>query len=211
MEHIRKMYEKAFTQHGDSPNAVLWPKGRQDIRFQALTKNIPEKGGFSVIDYGCGLAHMKEYLDYHYEEVSYVGADMLKIFINASKAKYPEASFCHVRSPEDISECCDYVFSSGVFNTLYTTDPEEHRDIVFNILRGLFERTNNFLSVNFISDAVDFQQENSYHQNVTELYQYIFNNLSRRLLVDCSYMPYEFTVTVWKDQHICRPENIYGS
>ena len=193
------MYEVAFTQHGDSPDAVLWPKGRQDIRFQALTKNISEKGGFSVLDYGCGLAHMKEYLDYRYENVSYMGADMLKIFIDAAKSKYPESSFYHVRSPEEISECGDYVFSSGVFNMLYTKDPKEHRDLVFNIISSLFERTNKFLSVNFMSDAVDFRQENSYHQNVEEIYHYVFKNLSRRLLVDCSYMPYEFTITIWKN------------
>ena len=34
--------------------------------------------------------------------------------------------------------------------------------------------------------------------------------LSPRLAIDQSYMPYEFTITLWKDSTIRRPENLYA-
>ena len=211
LDHLRGLYETAFSKHGDSPESVLWPKGRQDIRFHALTKNIAEKAGFSVLDFGCGLAHMKPYIDGRFEDVSYSGVDMLKVFVDESKSKYPDAVFHHLEFPAQLSESYDYVLSSGAFNALYTPDPKEHRDIVFGILDELFAKTNVYLSINFMSDAVDFQQENSYHQNVTELQEHVSEKLSRRLVIDLSYMPYEFTMTIWKEQDIRRPENIYGN
>jgi hypothetical protein len=40
MKHIKDIYKEAFEKHGNSPASVLWPKGRQDDRFNALTREI---------------------------------------------------------------------------------------------------------------------------------------------------------------------------
>jgi len=208
-DHIKEMYEDSFSKHGDSPAGVLWPKGRQDIRFRALTKCIDKKSEFTVLDYGCGLAHMKEYLNNYFLNVSYTGADMLKKFLDISKSKYPESNFYHVQMPDELDQSYDYVLSSGTFNILYTSDQKKNRDFIFKILEQLYRKTNIYLSVNFMTDNVDFKEEKTYHQNVTEIYDFFVENLSRRLILDQSYMPYEFTLTAWKDQNIARPEHVY--
>ena len=209
MKHILNMYADAFRRHGDSHKAVLWPKGQQEERFHALTRHIRGKGSFSVLDYGCGLAHLKPFLDARYRNVSYAGADAVEVFIEADRKKYPEAIFYHVQSPVGIEGEYDYIVSSGAFNILYTPDPDEHRAIVFGILEQLFDKTKVYLSVNMMTDVVDFRQPATYHQNVAELYCFAFEKLSRRLMLDQSYMPYEFTLTLWKEQLIRRPENLY--
>ncbi len=198
MEEMLKMYAAAFRRHGDSPDAVLWPKGRQEERFHSLTQHI-RRQDFSLLDYGCGLAHLKPFLDARHRKVAYAGADALETFIDTARKKYPQATFYHAQSPAEIEREYDYIVSSGAFNILYTPDPGGHRDIVFGILEQLFERTKVYLSVNMMTDAVDFQQPAAYHQNLAELYAFAVQKLSRRLIIDQSYLPYEFTLTVWKD------------
>jgi hypothetical protein len=210
IDEIRSAYEKAYLEHGDSPSGVLWPKARQDIRFDALTRNISSEGDFSLLDFGSGLAHLKEYLDSKYRNVIYSGVEMQDFFLEASSLKYPECKFYNIESPRQLKENFDYVVSSGAFNMLYSDCELEHKDMVFKIIEELYLLSNEYCSVNFMSDNVDFKQDGSYHQNVAEMLNFVRDKLSQRVSVDCSYMPYEFTITIWRDQDIKRPENIYG-
>lgn len=210
-DKIRIAYKEAYFEHGDSPSGVLWPKARQDIRFDALTRNISSEGDFSLLDFGSGLAHLKEYLDSKYRNVIYSGVEMQDFFLEASKLKYPECKFYNFDSPSELNENFDYIVSSGAFNMLYTDSEREHKEMVFEIIKELHARSNIYCSFNFMSENVDFKQEGSYHQDVGEILSYVSNSLSQRVSVDCSYMPYEFTITVWRNQEIKRPENIYGS
>lgn len=209
MEHIKNLYQDAFRKNGDSPAAVLWPKGRQTERFYALSKNIKNAGGFSVLDFGCGLAHFKEYLDAHYSQVDYSGADIVDEFLTHNRTKFANSNFLKPEELYKSEKCYDYIFSSGAFNILYVDNKEEHKKIVFDILTKLFQKTNKYLSVNFMTDQVDFQQQAAYHQNIEELFSFCSKNLTKRLEIDQSYMPFEFTITLWKNQTILKPENIY--
>src|SRR6185437_903756 len=207
MDHIKILYQDAFNKNGDSPASVLWPKGRQSERFFALSRNVKSKSKFSVLDFGCGLAHLKEYLDSSYLDVEYTGADIVDDFLNHNSKKFPNSTFL---TPDELyasEKKYDYILSSGAFNILYVKDKEEHKKIVFDILEKLFQRTTKYLSVNFMTDQVDFQQEGAYHQNIIELYEFCSKNLTKRLEIDQSYMPFEFTITLWKDQTILKPEH----
>ena len=197
--------------HGNSPSSVLWPKGRQEDRFQALIKHIRAAGNFSLLDFGCGLAHLKPYIDNRYRDVLYTGADAVPAFVEIAQQNHPEATFLNIESPIEIQCNYDYVMASGVFNLLYGIDRHSHMAIVFDMLEKLFSRTNVYLSVNFMTDEVDYQQEGAYHQNVVDLLAFVNAKLSRRLVLDQSYMPYEYTLTVWKNSNITRPDNLYES
>lgn len=206
---IRNAYKEAYLEHGDSPSGVLWPKARQDIRFDALTRYISSKANFSLLDFGSGLAHLKEYLDLKYLNVIYSGVEMHDFFLEASKNKYPDCKFYNIDNPKQLNEEFDYVVSSGAFNLLYSDCELEHKQVVFKIIEDLFMISKVFCSFNFMSDNVDFKQEGSYHQNVAEILTFVRDKLSQRVSLDCSYMPYEFTITIWRDQGVQRPENIY--
>jgi trans-aconitate methyltransferase len=210
MEHIKNLYKEAFKKSGDSPSSVLWPKGRQHERFFALCRNIREDGTFSVVDFGCGLAHLKEYIDTNYTNVEYTGVDIVEDFLQHDRKKYQGS---HFMTPDELflsEKNYDYILSSGAFNILYVPDRNEHRKIVFDTLAKLFSRTKKYLSVNFMTDQVDFQQEGAYHQNVMELYEFCSVNLSKRIVIDQSYMPFEFTITIWKDAGINKPDYVYN-
>lgn len=206
-DNVTAIYREAFRQHGDSVRSVLWPRDRQDQRFTALTRFI-DRDEFTLLDYGCGLAHLKPFLDSRWRAVRYHGVDLVEEFIALDRAKYPDAAFDRIGDYHDARGEFDYVVLSGVFNILYADD-EQHQRVVRETLRHLFSLCRVALAVNFMTDRVDFRQPGSYHQNPAEICTFVADELSPRLILDQSYMPYEFTVTALRDREIVRPDNVY--
>jgi len=210
MDKIIKEYRKAFLNHGDSPKSVMWPKGRQEERFEALLRFIPKENHFSILDYGCGLAHLIEYLEKKFKNFDYAGCDIVNDFIVHNSKKFKQGTFFNSTN-QKISLNYDYTVVSGAFNILYFEDEVEHKNVVFETIKMLFKQTNKILSINFMTDQVDFKSPNAYHQNVKELYDFCYENITKRLNIDQTYMPYEFTITLFCDQEILIPVNTYNS
>lgn len=210
IESVKKQYKDAFNTHGNSLDAVFIPKGRQLERFISLLTYVNAES-FSILDYGCGLGQMASYIKQTFPKANYLGVDIVEEFISENNAKYDFGRFEIIRDCYDINENYDVITAAGVFNLLYVPDKKKHQQIVFENLTHLFSKTNNVLSVNFMTDQVDFIQEGAFHQNVIELYNFAKNNLTKRVALDESYMPYEFTFHFFKSQNILRPDNIYNT
>ena len=211
MKKIKEIYKKAYGKHGNSLEAILTPKGRQDFRFNSICQCIKVDEETSVLDYGCGLGHLCEYINAHFPLCKYSGADIVSEFINDNHRNYPDVAFNLIADESDITESYDYIVSAGVFNLLYADTVEEHKLIVFNILEHLFTKTRIALSVNFMTDEVDFIQDGAFHMNVVELLEYVKSHLTNRVVLDQSYMPYEFTLTCYKNDEIIKPDNVYAN
>ncbi len=203
-----RLYQEAFASHGDSPLAVLWPKGRQRLRFEALTRHI-RGNGFSVLDFGCGLAHLKDELDSRFSSYRYIGADVVPEFVAAVRNKHPDAVIHLVRNPGELVESVDYVVISGTFNIIDAESSAIYLSFVQATLKHLFSLCRISLSVNFMTDRVDYKQPGAHHVNVESMYHFVRDELSPRLQLDQSYMPYEFTVVAYRDHNIVRPQNVY--
>lgn len=203
-----EQYRRAFATHGDAPAGVLWPRGRQALRFEALTRHFSDDG-FSVLDYGCGLAHLKAYLDQRFSRYEYHGVDLVPEFVDAVKAKYPEVGVQLVRSHADVSMIVDHVVISGTFNIIDGSDRAAYLEQIQGALVHLFSLARVSLAVNFMTDRVDFVQPQALHVSVEVMMDFMRRYLSPRLRVDESYMPYEFTMVMLKDREIVRPDNIY--
>ncbi len=98
---------------------------------------------------------------------------------------------------------------SGTFNIIDGADRAVYIEQVQAALLHLFSLARISLSVNFMTDRVDFVQPHALHMNVEQMMDFTRRKLSPRLRVDESYMPYEFTLVVLKDSEVVRPENIY--
>ena len=206
---IINSYSKAFKKYGDSPKSVMWPKGRQEERFNALMRFIPRESSFSILDYGCGLGHLLNFLEENYKEYDYSGCDIVEDFIVHNSYKYKNSTFFNSHN-QRITSKYDHIVASGVFNILYTDDEVQHKNIVFKTIKMLFKQTNKSLTINFMTDQVDFKSPTAYHQNIIELYEFCYNNITKRLNIDQTYMPYEFTITLFRNQEILTPINIYN-
>lgn len=203
-----EQYRQAFRRHGRSPSAVLCPKGKQHLRYAALTAHI-QRDEFSLLDFGCGLGHLLGFLGKRFRQFHYFGVDVVPEFVAECEKTFPQASFAHIRSHVDIVRDFDHAVLSGVFNLLYLPDREQHLEAVFGTLEYLFRHTAVALSCDFLSDQVDFQQPGAFHMNRAVLLEFVRTRLSRRYVLDHSYLPYEFALTVFKDQRIVRPANVF--
>lgn len=201
-------YRDALRKYGDSPAAMLYPKGRQDVKYDALTRLIP-KTGASVLDFGCGLAYLLTYFKDRSIDVEYVGVDLLDEFVRASAQKHPGHRFEKIDSSTDIRGSFDFVVISGTFNFRSENDDRLQARHVRETIADLFEKTNCALAVDFLTSHVDFRQVDSYHEDPHSILDFAMRSLSRRVILDHSYMPYEFALTVIKDAEIARPDNVY--
>ena len=203
---IKKMYEDAYKEHGDSPSSLLTPKGKNEIRFKALTPFL--KNGKSILDYGCGLGYLLPLLSPK-EDIDYHGVDIITDFIKANKLKYPHGKFSLITETEVIKKNYDIVFSSGVFNLKNYEDDSASRNYAFEKIKDLFEITKEVFVCDFLSKLVDFEQEGAQHFSIDEISNFCSENLSKRFQIRHDLLPYEFTLVVWKEDKIKRPENYF--
>ena len=208
-DHIKNQYAESFRIHGDSPSSLLTPKGRNDLRFRAIDPFVSRKGA-RVLDYGCGLGYMYQYLHEAGCEIEYVGIDILPEFIEACREKYPGANFRHIDAEENVDGIYDVVFSSGVFNLSTHSDAAKSKAYALDRVEKLFNAAQEVLVCDFLSNFVDFQQVDSQHFSVGEITEFCVSKLGRRFQLRHDLLPYEFTLIAWKDSEIKRPENVYG-
>ena len=57
-----KTYKNQFKEHGNNPASLGCPKGRQELRFKALSKFL--KKDSSLLDFGCGFGDLLLFLKY---------------------------------------------------------------------------------------------------------------------------------------------------
>jgi len=200
------VYQNQFKKHGYSPSSLGCIKGRQDLRFKALTKNI-EHG--KLLDFGCGFGDLAIYLDKLNVEVEYHGCDVIEKFISTAEKNNPGKNFFLINIGESLTGDYDHIIASGVFNFLYSKDKKEHKSFVYKTIENLFECCNSSLSIDFQSPFVDFTLPDAYHQDINDLINFISNKLTRRFKIDHSYMPYEFCIQIFRQQEILRPENVF--
>lgn len=189
---VNSLYTNLYSQHGDSPESVMIPRDNQSVRYDAVSKLLPNGSRFSFLDYGCGLGHQKRYfMENGFKNVEYTGVDINPEFLEFCRRTYPDSSFL---SRDDFllaSDGYDYVSFIGTFNLLYTEETD-HEDFIFSELASLWKSTRRAMFMNFMSTAVDFTQEGSHHQDLGSLYEFVANNLSRRILVESRFLPYEY-------------------
>jgi hypothetical protein len=210
---ILSQYEASFRQHGNSPAALLTPKGKQALRFQTLLPVLTQPG-MSILDYGCGLGHLLDYLNTHVPyPFAYRGVDMVKPFIDHCQVHHhhAHAGFDWVDPAAPVQVKADVVFASGVFNLLLDGGTEPTRLYMEGRLAELFAAAGHCLVVDFLSEFVDYSQSAAYHPPVGRLLQFVMAQLSRRVVLRHDLLPYEYSLLIFKDQAINRPDNAYVS
>ncbi|ABW30711.1 class I SAM-dependent methyltransferase [Acaryochloris marina] len=208
-QHVRELYDQSYKLYGDSPASLLTPKGRSELRFRAIDPYLI-RSNVRVLDYGCGLGYLYEYLNQSGFEVNYTGIDILPSFINACRDKYPDCANFHQIEPEsNITGEYDVVFASGVFNLVSSKDEESSKSYAYNRIKHLFEITREVLVCDFLSPYVDFKQELAQHFSIDEIANLCSKSLTRRFMIRHDLLPYEFTLIAHQKSKIKRPENFF--
>ena len=147
-----QLQEWAGTEWYHSPVAVGWLDGKtnQRTRFKTLL-DIGVSSGDSVLDVGCGVGHLTEYLNNVDIKVHYTGIDTNKNAIDQAKKVYTNLIFLH-SSVKDIHETYDWAVASGVFNreypkvemleTIRELISKVNKGVAFNLMNGYIKNSN---------------------------------------------------------------------
>jgi len=208
MKKVIKSYKDALMKYGHSPKSLFILKNNQNIRFESMLNHIKKDESFSLLDYGCGLGDLKRYLNNRFGSFKYTGVDIVEDFILHNKKIDTESEYFLIDSVYDIKNEYDHIIIVGVFNMLYDK-LEKHKNIVFESLEHLFNKSRKSLIVNFLSPYVDYIQKGAYHQDDIELMNFVRRKLSRRFFLDHSFMPYEYSITIFKENEIDSAKSAY--
>ena len=194
---IRDKYSKALATHGDSPAALFWPKGRQEVRFHALIEPLlrVDERNLSLCDFGSGLGHMQEFIDRLYpKKFDYRGYDMVPELVHRANA---EGRNVQLITPDQEIEDFDAIVCSGVFNLRYYDEDQKNKTFVLDRIRSLLSHARRYFACDFMRPDVDYRQPSAWHQPLDILVAAV-TECSRDIEIVMRELPYEYTLRVYK-------------
>lgn len=191
---IYNYYQKLFDEHGISPKSVGWgsKEGKQSIRFEILCQ-IGDISNSTILDIGCGFGDLFGYLKYKKINSVYLGIDINDNLIDVGKKIYPGAHLEH-RDFEikKFTKKFDWVFSSGI------TSHGSNYSHLAKIMTEMYRICKKGFSMNFVSDNVDYTTKDLFYSSPEKIVS-IVKSFSNRFTLRHDYIPYEFTLYVYKN------------
>lgn len=212
---VYDFYNGNYKKFGYSEKSLAWNKGKQNIRFSELTKNLELVDEMKIFDIGCGFGDLNKWLQIKgYKKYYYKGVDLVEGFIDTAKEIYkdnPNITFvCDDFLNMQIDEEYDYIIASGIFNfKMHTVDNYEN---IYNVLKKALSICKNggAVALDFQSDKVDYIANDIVFYNSPERVLGIAYEFSRNVILDNSCMPFEFSLVVFKDDSFCKESTTFN-
>lgn len=92
----------------------------QNLRFKALIEHFNMSGNV-LLDVGCGVGSLAEYIDKNNINLYYIGIDIMPEMVERAKSKNykninPQFMTMDFFKKTDIKDDVDYIYTSGIFN-----------------------------------------------------------------------------------------------
>ncbi len=198
-------YSESLDQFGYSMGAVGWgsPESQQ-IRFQVLTE-IGMYPRASVVDIGCGMGDIYDYLDRHFHvRDGYLGIDITPRMVEAATARYPEGRFIadDILNPRTSIPRADFVLASGIF-ALLKLDLEPHR-IMTDLIAAMFHLCKEGLAFNSLSSWTPHPEPDKFFVDPEKALR-ICRGITPWVTLRHDYLPHDFTVYMYRGQKRTSP------
>lgn len=202
-------YESRYREYGYTPRTLDWDKGKQQLRFSVLTSQYDCRGK-TILDIGCGFGDLNVTLNQATAgNYQYLGIDVTPSLLSEATVRYgsPTIQFkCGDFLALNIPEA-DYAIASGTFN-LKLTDGN-NLDFIEAVFQKTFDICRDGFAFDFLSDKVDFRKENTFHSSPEQILALAYR-FSRRVILRNDYMPFEFSVFVFKDDSFDPKRTIFA-
>ncbi|MBC3880289.1 class I SAM-dependent methyltransferase [Undibacterium sp. LX40W] len=203
--HIVEHYESCLEKFGDSHRGVDWPKLEDaETRYRVMLGLIPAKRPaqeISILDFGCGAAHLLEYMQSNsYDGLIYSGLDLSQHFIELCKQKFPVVDFYCMDILESSTELpmFDYIVLNGVFTEKRNLTFDEMRFYFCRLIQVAFEKARFGIAFNVMSSHVDWERDDLFHLPMDMLADFLVKNISRNFVIRNDYGLYEYTVYIYR-------------
>ena len=208
---IIEHYEDCFDKYGDTPKGVDWTKEEQvDFRYQTMLDliNFREKSfdistNFSVLDYGCGLSHLFEYIQkHHINYINYTGLEISNKFFEESKKKFPMNDYIFgdiLKDKNLLKNNYDYIVMNGVFTEKRNLSYQDMFAYFENMIKEIFKYCNKGIAFNVMSKQVDWEIDTLFHVPMDDMANFLTKKISRNFIIRNDYGLYEYTVYLFKN------------
>ena len=195
-ERIVARYSARFEKYGVDLRTLNAGKGNK-LRLQhEVHASIGDLGGATVLDLGCGLASYYDYLRSTDIDLTYIGYDIVPGFVEADRARFPEATF-ELRdvSKDEITHRADYAVMCQVFNNRYSLANND--DVVRRAVTRAFEAVAAGVSIDLRTTYVNYEDPDMYHYSPEQMFEFA-KSLTPFVKLRHDYLPYDFTLMLYK-------------
>ena len=211
-EYIRKtreVYGELYSKYGYSSKSLGWDKGKQFLRFHQLSSDW-DLSGARILDVGCGFGDFVGYLELTgVSDFVYLGVDMLESFVVEGRSRFGregvEFACGDFLNMEFVSNF-DFVVSSGIFN-LKVTGVDGYTRIE-ETLTKMFSMAEQAVSADFLSDKLDYRHPRNFCSSPEKILNMAYE-LSRNVALTNTYFPFEFAVTIYKDDSFQKETTVF--
>ena len=202
VDEIVNRYTDRYEQFGYSPLTLGWNKGRQSLRFAALTSMFPLKGK-KILDIGCGFGDLNTILqDKCGRDYDYTGIDLVPDLISEAKRKWQgdnirfyTGDFLSVPLESDY----DVAISSGAFN--HQLSEADNYGVIEATIDRTWPRVSIGLAFDFLSTKVEFTHDHTFHSDPAHILEMAYRK-TRRVVLRNDYLPFEFAVCMYSDDRV---------
>lgn len=199
-EILLNRYKERIGKFGFTKSSLGWGKLSQDLRFRALLNPLLTKGDESILDVGCGFSDLYDYLCTLDWRGKYTGLDISPDVMGITKKNKPSLDLREVNILDNsFTESYDIIIACGIFNFKLTNT--DHYEYLSEMIVKMFDLSNVGVSVDFISGLVDYKNEHTFYADFERILS-IVSRISKRFLLNHSYAPFEYSVTLFKDQKV---------
>lgn len=188
------IYNKSLNSYPNDYRGVKWESVEsQFIRFKILCEISPLLFTSSVLDVGCGLGHLIDYLISQHFKGNYKGIDLCNKMIDLAKKRHPQFNFEH-NHIENISEkSADYVLASGLFAFVDFTQFQ-------HILQLLYSKAIKGVAFNCLSPYIPESKKEPelFYPGPSEVFN-LCKNLTPYVTLRHDYLKNDYTVFLYKN------------
>lgn len=206
------LYEKRLEEYEIDIRTVGWSSRAQQLaRFEALCQ-IADLTDKTLLDVGCGFGDLYSFLLRKKIQIKdYKGIDfssrMIEIARNMhSDSKHAEFEVIDLYKSnidEDFEEGYDYVIASGIFSFPI----KDNVGYLQKMIEKMFKISHFGVAVNMPTTYVDYRDKSLYYFAPEEVFSFC-KSLTKRVTLRHDYMPYEFTIHLYKDEFIDK-DNVF--
>lgn len=212
VEHYRDNYQKYGA---NNEGSLGYTKNKQEVRFKQLLRFLKPNPEESLLDIGCGFADLYGYLKKNpkYDNIDYWGIDIMKEFIDIATQNYPKKAdqlmckdFAEIKEEQNF----DYCIVSGTFNYKIFESESEQYEFINKMIEKALNMCNIGIAFDFLSDKVDYTtSEEDFHSSPEKILSLAYN-FSRNVILDNSAMPFEFCITIFKNDHFNKNDTVFS-
>lgn len=194
-----EMFNQFFDRFGNSPQSLNWGSTySQSKRFDILLDYIPNKK-LKILDVGCGLGHLFEYIKLINRDLTYLGIDINKDFISEAQKVSGKTNFevIDIHNEVDFGYLKnynpDFCVASGIF-AFYTENSYQFLD---QTIKRMYSVAKVGVAFNLLSSLGNVEKGKFFADPCEVILR--CKNITPYFSIRHDYMPHDFTVCIYHE------------